>query len=270
MRAKLYNPSNNPVIKTKEGQFIDIRALKKTGERKQRIDEYLYIDIRKINKANLLNTDKKFMAVWSYMGVKKASMVMWFDGENLNFRYMDKDIVSGKVKLDYTECNYGGIRYWFKCPVCNKRFTKLIFNSYDSIYLCRNCFGIKGLSYTTCHLSKSDYHSRINIKLNYLMDKLKIENDYGIENKPDLMSWKTFFKMEVETKMFKIALAQRPKGMHKKTFMKLKRELRKFSFLVGEFFREQDEGKYIKNSILEWRDTTRFYEGIKFNVEQLP
>jgi hypothetical protein len=46
------------------------------------------------------------------------------------------------VKLATTRPNYGGTRYWFKCPHCNRRVRKLYAGAGIGVLACRTCFGL--------------------------------------------------------------------------------------------------------------------------------
>ena len=76
------------------------------------------------------------------------------DGENYaQFNYTITDRSSGqktdydyKVSLTTTPCNFGGIRYWFICPLsrngvyCGRRVAKLYSPPGSHYYGCRHCF----------------------------------------------------------------------------------------------------------------------------------
>ena len=57
-------------------------------------------------------------------------------GEYRDFEY--------RVDLEVTKCNYGGVRFWYKCPVeilgCDRRVTVLYL--VGDLFACRNCFRI--------------------------------------------------------------------------------------------------------------------------------
>ena len=52
-------------------------------------------------------------------------------GENQKFRY--------KVPLQTTQPNFGGLRWWFTCPLCNRRVRKIYRPPLAEKYLCRHC-----------------------------------------------------------------------------------------------------------------------------------
>ncbi len=66
-------------------------------------------------------------------------------GEKHDLRY--------DIELATTPCRYGGLRYWFICPLvkngcaCRRRITKLYLPSGGTYYGCRHCYN---LTYESC------------------------------------------------------------------------------------------------------------------------
>ena len=56
---------------------------------------------------------------------------------DVNYSYRGK-AHSYSIRLDRTPCNYGGYRYWFRCPSCSKRVSVLYC---AGAYVCRGCIG---------------------------------------------------------------------------------------------------------------------------------
>ena len=56
---------------------------------------------------------------------------------DVNYSYRGK-AHSYSIRLDKTPCNYGGYRYWFRCPSCSKRVSVLYC---AGAYVCRGCIG---------------------------------------------------------------------------------------------------------------------------------
>ena len=60
------------------------------------------------------------------------------------------------IKLTTTPCNFGGVRYWFICPLeldgrpCGKRIGKLYLPPEGKYFGCRNCYN---LTYESCRES---------------------------------------------------------------------------------------------------------------------
>ncbi|OGV95737.1 hypothetical protein A2W24_01135 [Microgenomates group bacterium RBG_16_45_19] len=83
-----------------------------------------------------------------------------YGGDYIRFRYTQSSTLSGeKSDLDYTAqlvttpCNYGGVRYWFICPLvvsgqaCNRRVSKLYLPPGGKYFGCRTCHN---LTYRSC------------------------------------------------------------------------------------------------------------------------
>ena len=61
---------------------------------------------------------------------------------NFNFKhvYVIKiTLNSQSVHLSYSRCYYGGKRYWFLCPKCNKQVGTLYRKPMHSLFFCRSC-----------------------------------------------------------------------------------------------------------------------------------
>ncbi|MDD5129733.1 MAG: hypothetical protein PHS66_01580 [Candidatus Omnitrophica bacterium] len=88
------------------------------------------------------------------------------NGEYQNFEY--------RVDLVATSCNYGGVRYWFKCPLsilgCDRRVGVLY--RVGNYFGCRNCFD---LAYESSRLSG-------------------IYKKFGVINVPELIKQAASFK----------------------------------------------------------------------------
>lgn len=90
-----------------------------------------------------------------------------------------------RIVFDWTACNYGGNRQWFKCPHCSKRVGVLY--GLDSGFLCRHCYDLS-------------YSSQSEGRLDGLIRKArnisnKIENERGYFEKPKGMHWKTYNRL---------------------------------------------------------------------------
>lgn len=45
------------------------------------------------------------------------------------------------ISVEKNSCNYGGFRYFFKCPLCHKRM-RFLYLVAQSIFLCRSCLNL--------------------------------------------------------------------------------------------------------------------------------
>lgn len=71
-------------------------------------------------------------------------------GNYIRFCDPQKDYFDQEVKLCSTGCNFGGCRYWFCCPSCEKSVGVLYFR--NDQFACRNCYN---LTYRSRNMSRS-------------------------------------------------------------------------------------------------------------------
>ena len=70
--------------------------------------------------------------------------------ENGQFRWKTQP-----VELQTTPCRYGGVRYWFSCPRCDRRCGCLYIAPRDSRWACRKCHDLTYKSAQTAHEGES-------------------------------------------------------------------------------------------------------------------
>jgi len=68
----------------------------------------------------------------------------------LHYTWNKTERLDYKVFLTKTHPNYGGLRYWFVCPSCDKRVRKLYNPPSSKYFFCRICHN---LTYTSCRES---------------------------------------------------------------------------------------------------------------------
>lgn len=153
------------------------------------------LDIRKVHRAGLLKPGGSFTWQWSRYGDVVASIGCTVDSIHsvtLNYRtrpyfgeWQDKRY---RVIVDWTACNYGGLRPWWLCPCCGRRVAVLWGGS---TYACRDCHGLAYQS--TRNSPESQVFARA--------DKLRARLGWvaGVANPP----------------------GDRPKGMHHRTYERL-------------------------------------------------
>ena len=105
-------------------------------------------------------------------------------------------IINGvQLNVSETPCNYGGVRYWFDCPNCHNRISKLYI--YNKRFQCRKC---ADLNYYSQQRTKTDCGYFL-----YLAEKLakKVQSDFKVDPvyahfpmKPKWMKWHKYCKME--------------------------------------------------------------------------
>lgn len=124
-----------------------------------------------------------------------------------NTRTEESREVSYCVPLEYTDCNFGGVRPWFRCPVdaggCDRRVGKLYRPPSRDRYLCRECYD---LGYQSSRTSGDDL------------------------KQAELRYRRAFAKADAEDRRphpnGHPPLPDKPKGMHRETFDDLLDDLR--------------------------------------------
>ena len=61
-----------------------------------------------------------------------------------------------RIKLAKTRCNFGGFRYWFLCPRCERRVGKLYRRPLGEMYFCRICNDLTYVSRNEPPMWRSD------------------------------------------------------------------------------------------------------------------
>jgi hypothetical protein len=110
-------------------------------------------------------------------------------GLSLRFRYSHQNQeISLELCFDWTPCNYGGQRAWFKCPRCWRRVAVLYFIGRS--FICRHCAGL------TYRSQNENQFLRASRRADKIMERLGDEPDNS-------------------------TIPSRPKGMHQKTYERL-------------------------------------------------
>ncbi|WP_156224505.1 hypothetical protein [Haloferax gibbonsii] len=103
-----------------------------------------------------------------------------------------------RVGLEYTSCNFGGSRPWFRCPQCNTRRGKLYLRPSGGRFACRECHD---LGYQSSRASGTKYREA---ELRYRRAFAKADAK-GRRPHPNQQPYRP----------------ERPKGMHHETFERL-------------------------------------------------
>lgn len=64
------------------------------------------------------------------------------------------------VSLLTTSCNYGGVRYWFACPLCDRRVGAIYLAPGSVYFKCRHCNNITYHSRNRCKIGALGHTSR--------------------------------------------------------------------------------------------------------------
>lgn len=115
------------------------------------------------------------------------------------------------IRIEHTECNFGGTRPWFQCPLCQDRVAKLYVVPGEPTFACRGC---QNFGYAS---SRASGCADRTLRMRYNRIRKKLGGEPCHPN-----------SMEART-------PNRPKGMHEETYEELVRELR----MVKEEWRER-------------------------------
>jgi hypothetical protein len=130
--------------------------------KKDTVENSLDIDVFWLRKHGYLHGYKNGGITWTYRSGSKASISICTnisdEQKYLRFIYSSTDkATEQKVEYDYkvsivtTTCEFGGVRYWFLCPLfkdgvgCNRRVAKLYLGT--KYFGCRQCHN---LTYDSC------------------------------------------------------------------------------------------------------------------------
>ena len=65
-----------------------------------------------------------------------------------------------EVSLVTTSYNFGGVRYWFACPMCSRRVGGLYLAPGESYFMCRGCNNLTYRSRNRCRIESFGHTSR--------------------------------------------------------------------------------------------------------------
>lgn len=129
--------------------------------KKHTVDNSFKISITSIMKAIPKRaladrTNHGAQLVW-YRGARREGDIYFYliwkdDNPRLYLQYsVNKQPTQYPVKLETTECNFGGRRYWFTCPACDNRVGCLYLSPTATRFYCRKCHDLTYESAQTAH-----------------------------------------------------------------------------------------------------------------------
>lgn len=98
------------------------------------------LDVRKLQRDGVLIPGYRFNSTWTRNGEPNGgiNVIVNTDSVNLIYRHggdTGQDM-NYPVMIDWTPCNYGGRRAWWRCPCCGRRVA-LLYNG--KMFACRHC-----------------------------------------------------------------------------------------------------------------------------------
>lgn len=158
------------------------------------------LDVRYLQRDGLLSAGRSFSLNWARNGEKVASIQVRTEADRviLDYRHQrgggEWKSQNYPVRIEWTLCNYGGARAWFRCPAqgCGRRVAKLYLGG--AIFACRHCYK---LAYSSQRENMDDRATR---RADRIRDRLKWEpgilNGHGI--KPKGMHWRTYQRLTIK------------------------------------------------------------------------
>jgi hypothetical protein len=152
------------------------------------VEDYLNIDIRRLQRQGLLLPGNFFTWHWNRNNETVGKIAVHVQTKGLTLSYKNRP---QSVMLTTSSCNLGGCRHWFRCG-CGKRVA--ILYAGGSRFACRHCLN---LNYQTQHQER---HERLAKKAHGIRDSLDWPRGFNNETgpKPKGMHWRTFKRLSVK------------------------------------------------------------------------
>ncbi len=158
-------------------------------------DGRLRLSIRDLRKTGNLVAGKFWLWQWSRGSDQSGSIQGSTETEKIVLSYCQRtdsgewQDISFPVWLDWTDCNYGGKRAWFRCPFCGQR-VGVLYNG-GSRFACRKCLR---LNYKCQREGEKDRAFR---RAHKLRVKLGCRDSYTSKwrIKPKGMRWATYERL---------------------------------------------------------------------------
>ena len=157
---------------------------------------YLFLDVRYLQRKGFLRPGTSSSQRWSRRGEPFGSINLsaWDGHVTLSYRTRRHESEEWTekaypVSLEWTRCNYGGERPWFRCPAtrCGRRVAILYGGS---IFACRHCHN---LAYDS---QNETAHSRAIGKAQAIRTKLGGDPCGDFPPKPKGMHWQTYYRWQ--------------------------------------------------------------------------
>jgi hypothetical protein len=196
------------VLRCKRGCFTNDFGLimgRYAGSGRDTVEESRVIDISYLHRHHMLAPGYSSTLRWFRNEEQVAFINIRATGNAivLSYRYRsghgsDWQDVEQRVPLDWTECNYGGSRPWFRCDVsangvhCGRRVAKLY--GHGRLFACRHCYDLAHES------QRENWGFRAVRKAQKLRECLgaNIALDGFPPDKPKGMHWSTYERLSAQ------------------------------------------------------------------------
>ncbi len=163
---------------------------------KNTTSQHRTLDVRWLHREGFLNTGRSSTVTWSRRGEVVSSIRVCGQAGSVWLEYQHQphngewNNQSYTVSIDWTRCNYGGMRPWFLCPArgCGRRVAVLYSGR---IFACRHCYR---LAYESQH---EPPYGRALRKAQAIREKLGGSSNMGehFPEKPKWMHWSTYNRL---------------------------------------------------------------------------
>ena len=149
--------------------------------KKATTEESYDIDIRVLKKRKLLSGKHSTTITWTHNRSDKVATIgievdVTEDPLIRLYYYLTDRDDGTETKYDYevslitTDCNLGGVRYWFACPHCGRRVGVLYLAPGDEYFRCRHC---NNLSYQSRNRSTLEAFGHTSRQIDELHSQIK-------------------------------------------------------------------------------------------------
>jgi hypothetical protein len=138
--------------------------------RKATVEESCAITVFKLKKLGMFTGCQSSKITWTSSRTGKETSVgvtVYTTADpHIRFMYTITDGKNNNTDYDYivslvtTDCNFGGVRYWFGCPLCGRRAAVLYLAPGDVHFECRLCNNLSYWSRNRCKIESWGHFSR--------------------------------------------------------------------------------------------------------------
>lgn len=165
---------------------------------KKKTATYPLLDVRQLQREGLLRAGLAFPCQLTQNGERTGSIDLRVDADRVTLSYRCRSRESEwqhmdcSVQIEWTPCNYGGHRAWFRCPAecCGRRVAILYF---VGVFACRRCHQ---LAYWSQRCSASEAALSL---AQAIRERLGGSRNmyYPFPSKPRGMHWKTYSRLRL-------------------------------------------------------------------------
>jgi len=155
---------------------------------KSEVETALRLDVRALQRGGCLRDGAVFLWGWKRGDEPSGSINAMTRGDGVMLRYSYAgESVTQRVGVEWTRCNYGGRRAWWRCPACARRVALLY--AAGKYFACRHCYR---LCYAVQLEQTGDRLLRAAWKIRRGLGQREGGHFCPLPDKPKGMHWKTY------------------------------------------------------------------------------